>query len=191
MADYAKLTVPNLKTLLTERSLPVSGRKDELVARLQEADSAKSGGSHAKGLDSLAPPDEEIDWDDEDHHQQAAATGTAKAAAPAKKEEGANGKQAPQAKQSRNSDFKFRRISDAFASNDTANAFQPTEEAERKRNRQLRFGIVDTAPKPEKTDRVTQKEKTLTKVQKGVKRGILTDPTEAEKAKKRAERFKT
>jgi len=37
--DYAACTVAELKELLRERELPVSGRKDELIARLKEADS--------------------------------------------------------------------------------------------------------------------------------------------------------
>ena len=36
-ADYAALRVVDLKALLRERGLPVSGRKAELVARLAEA----------------------------------------------------------------------------------------------------------------------------------------------------------
>lgn len=35
--DYSKLTVPNLKNLLRDKGLPVSGKKADLIARLQEA----------------------------------------------------------------------------------------------------------------------------------------------------------
>jgi len=45
MTDYSQLKVPELKKLLQERSLPVSGNKAELIARLQEADSKPSGGA--------------------------------------------------------------------------------------------------------------------------------------------------
>mmetsp|Transcript_27101 Transcript_27101/g.42092 ORF Transcript_27101/g.42092 Transcript_27101/m.42092 type:complete len:774 (-) Transcript_27101:93-2414(-) len=35
--DYSALTVPNLKSLLKEKGLPVSGKKADLITRLQEA----------------------------------------------------------------------------------------------------------------------------------------------------------
>jgi ABC-type proline/glycine betaine transport system substrate-binding protein len=38
MVDYNALKVPELKKLLTDRSLPVSGNKADLIARLQEND---------------------------------------------------------------------------------------------------------------------------------------------------------
>lgn len=37
-ADYSSLTVDELQDELRDRDLPVSGNKDELIARLQEAD---------------------------------------------------------------------------------------------------------------------------------------------------------
>lgn len=36
--DYSSLTVDELQDQLRDRDLPVSGNKDELIARLQEAD---------------------------------------------------------------------------------------------------------------------------------------------------------
>jgi SAP domain-containing ribonucleoprotein len=44
MADYSKEKVPDLKKLLQERGLVISGNKADLIARLQEDDSKKSGG---------------------------------------------------------------------------------------------------------------------------------------------------
>jgi hypothetical protein len=41
MTDYDKLKVPDLKKLLSERSLPVSGNKSDLISRLQESDNKK------------------------------------------------------------------------------------------------------------------------------------------------------
>jgi SAP domain-containing ribonucleoprotein len=38
MTDYNTLKVPDLKKLLSERSLPLSGNKADLIARLQEDD---------------------------------------------------------------------------------------------------------------------------------------------------------
>ena len=59
--DYSKLKVAELKDLLTARSLPVSGKKEELVARLMASDAA--GQSAADDLGDLAPPEEDYDWD--------------------------------------------------------------------------------------------------------------------------------
>ena len=36
MSDYEKMTVAELKELLKEAGLPVSGKKADLIARLQE-----------------------------------------------------------------------------------------------------------------------------------------------------------
>lgn len=41
MADYNSMKVPELKKLLQERSLPASGNKADLIARLQENDKSK------------------------------------------------------------------------------------------------------------------------------------------------------
>ena len=40
MVEYEEMTVAQLKDVLRERELPVSGKKAELIARLQEADDA-------------------------------------------------------------------------------------------------------------------------------------------------------
>jgi len=53
MADYSKMKNAELESLLKERGLPHTGKKAELVKRLQDADQ-----TGAKGED-------EIDWDDE------------------------------------------------------------------------------------------------------------------------------
>lgn len=42
MTDYASLKVPDLKKLLSERGLPQSGNKADLIARLQENDKSTS-----------------------------------------------------------------------------------------------------------------------------------------------------
>lgn len=43
MADYTQLKVPDLKKLLSERGLAVSGNKADLIARLQEHDKKPAG----------------------------------------------------------------------------------------------------------------------------------------------------
>lgn len=46
MSDYASLKVPDLKKLLSERSLPQSGNKADLIARLQEHDKSMTSPFH-------------------------------------------------------------------------------------------------------------------------------------------------
>ena len=43
MVDYAPLKVPELKKLLQDRALPISGNKSDLLARLQEDDKKRPG----------------------------------------------------------------------------------------------------------------------------------------------------
>jgi hypothetical protein len=45
MADYDKLKVPELKKILQERGLVISGNKSDLIARLQEDDKKAGGGA--------------------------------------------------------------------------------------------------------------------------------------------------
>jgi hypothetical protein len=47
MTDYNSLKVPDLKKLLQDRSLAISGNKADLIARLQE-DDKKSGRADGK-----------------------------------------------------------------------------------------------------------------------------------------------
>jgi len=55
MADYSTFKVPDLKKLLQERGLTISGNKAELIARLQEADK-KTGDAGGKCSAWVAPP---------------------------------------------------------------------------------------------------------------------------------------
>lgn len=43
MVDYSQQKVPEIKKILQERGLVVSGNKAELIARLQEDDNKKAG----------------------------------------------------------------------------------------------------------------------------------------------------
>jgi hypothetical protein len=56
MVDYSTHKVPDLKKLLSERGLVISGNKADLVARLQEDDSKKAGTGGAGKFPSLLPP---------------------------------------------------------------------------------------------------------------------------------------
>jgi SAP domain-containing ribonucleoprotein len=59
MVEYAKMKNAELEALLKERGLPHSGKKAELVARLQEDDKKKGPGS------AKATAEDEIDWDED------------------------------------------------------------------------------------------------------------------------------
>ena len=62
--DYESMTVAQLKELLKEEGLPVSGKKSDLIARLHEA-----AGETEEMVDDDAPVEdveEEDSWDDED-----------------------------------------------------------------------------------------------------------------------------
>jgi hypothetical protein len=47
MADYSSHKVPDLKKILQERGLVISGNKADLIARLQEDDKKAAGGAGA------------------------------------------------------------------------------------------------------------------------------------------------
>ena len=67
--DYESMTVAQLKELLKEQNLPVSGKKSDVIARLQEA-----GDDVDEVMEEAAPAEEaagddtwdDEDWDDED-----------------------------------------------------------------------------------------------------------------------------
>ncbi|MED5319030.1 MAG: 50S ribosomal protein L32e [Candidatus Thermoplasmatota archaeon] len=62
--DYESMTVAQPKELLKEQDLPVSGKKSDLIARLQEA-----GDDVDEVMEEAAPAEEAADddtWDDED-----------------------------------------------------------------------------------------------------------------------------
>ncbi len=72
---YEELTVAELKDLLRERGLPVSGRKSELVARLTDADETPSEAEQEEAPPEKAPDiiDEEGDdfeEDDDDYNEE-------------------------------------------------------------------------------------------------------------------------
>ncbi|KAI6716227.1 hypothetical protein PZA11_002136 [Diplocarpon coronariae] len=75
MADYNALKVPDLKKLLGERGLVMSGNKADLIARLQDDDAKKNDAVAASGAG-----EDEIDWDEDDNKAE---TPTAPAAVPA------------------------------------------------------------------------------------------------------------
>ena len=72
MSDYEKMTVAELKELLKEAGLPVSGKKADLIARLQEgADEPapveeESADEEVEDDDFEGGFDDDDDWDDEE-----------------------------------------------------------------------------------------------------------------------------
>jgi SAP domain-containing ribonucleoprotein len=69
MSDYSKMKNDELSALLKERKLPHTGKKAEMVERLQK-DDEKSGEKPAAGAE------DEIDWDDEADDAAAAPAAT-------------------------------------------------------------------------------------------------------------------
>ena len=65
MAEYESLTVAELKDLLRERDLPVSGKKAELIARLEEYDSSDAVEDLADEVDEVEDDFEDDDFDDD------------------------------------------------------------------------------------------------------------------------------
>ncbi|TID26506.1 SAP domain-containing protein [Venturia nashicola] len=59
MSDYSKMKNAELEALLRERSLPHTGKKADMVARLQENDKA------SQSAPAPAANEDEIDWDDD------------------------------------------------------------------------------------------------------------------------------
>lgn len=59
MSDYSKMKNAELEALLKERSLPHTGKKADMVARLQENDKA------SQSAPAPAANEDEIDWDDD------------------------------------------------------------------------------------------------------------------------------
>ncbi|KAI0884236.1 uncharacterized protein GGS22DRAFT_20924 [Annulohypoxylon maeteangense] len=74
MSDYASLKVPELKKLLQEKSLPVTGNKADLIARLQEHDKPKA--------EPAQENEDEIDYSDDDVPAATKPTESAKAVEP-------------------------------------------------------------------------------------------------------------
>ena len=69
MSDYEKMTVAELKDLLREAGLPVSGKKADLIARLQEGAEEAPVVEESEEEESEEEYDDEFedeDWDDEE-----------------------------------------------------------------------------------------------------------------------------
>jgi len=80
MSDYEDMTVAQLKELLKEAGLPVSGKKADLIARLQEGASEPAPVEEESAAEEEADEDfdsdsdsnyeDEDDWDDEEYDEE-------------------------------------------------------------------------------------------------------------------------
>ena len=66
MSDYEKMTVAELKELLKEAGLPVSGKKADLIARLQEGADEPAPVEEESADEEVEDDDFEGDFDDDD-----------------------------------------------------------------------------------------------------------------------------
>ena len=74
MSDYEDMTVAQLKELLKEAGLPVSGKKADLIARLQEGSdepaSVEESAEEEAEEDDFEEDYEDEDWDDEEFDEE-------------------------------------------------------------------------------------------------------------------------
>jgi SAP domain-containing ribonucleoprotein len=192
--DYEKKTVAQLHDLLKARSLPTSGRKNDLIARLQEADNeakAANGGAKADTGDDV------IDWDDEAPAAAAAAaeavqTSTkagAAAIAAGGKGEVPNPVAVPNQElavdPAKTDDLKVESVGDAPAKVAEAEAAAKNEKAEETPAVDYTMGLQATELEAELKKRKARAEKF------GIVEDTETALAEAEKTLQRAKRFGT
>ncbi|KAL8721838.1 MAG: hypothetical protein Q9225_001552 [Loekoesia sp. 1 TL-2023] len=86
--DYSKKKNAELEELLKARSLPHTGKKAELIARLQQSDkdtaAASAASTASKPTTANIPAEDEIDWDDDAVVPEVATTNIANPDVPAK-----------------------------------------------------------------------------------------------------------
>ena len=79
MSDYSKMTVAELKELLKEAGLPVSGKKADLIARLQDGAEDSAPAQEEVAEEEVAEEEvseesdddyEDEDWDDEEFDEE-------------------------------------------------------------------------------------------------------------------------
>ena len=66
MSDYEDMTVAQLKELLKEAGLPVSGKKADLIARLQDGADEPAPVEEESTAEEEADDDFDSDYEDED-----------------------------------------------------------------------------------------------------------------------------
>jgi SAP domain-containing ribonucleoprotein len=224
--DYSKLKVAELKEELGKRSLPVSGKKEELVARLLESE-GKSKSTANADLGDLAPPEDDYDWDEPaaktyssmEMKVTGSTTKSETKAAPAPASAPATSAAKPAAAPKQPLEAPKPSSETTAKSPPVAASTEATDEAlaaelEKRKRRAERFGIplADSVKALERAKRFGTTEKTLDESKREArgkrfgnqvwtknvpseetkapaKAKVLDDPAEAEKARKRAERF--
>ncbi|PQE32709.1 SAP domain protein [Rutstroemia sp. NJR-2017a WRK4] len=188
MPDYSHFKVPELRKLLQDKSLPISGNKAELIARLKEADKTPAADAPA------TTGEDEIDWDEDDEKKATTTTTTpadAAIAAAGGKEEIPNPtkvpNQEPAIDPATTTDLKVTGGEGApTAADGVVAASGPTAAAA-----EVAPEAVPEAPKPdfsaglEKTDAEKEAEKRAARA----KRFGITEDEEATKLAERAKKF--
>ncbi|KAL8991999.1 MAG: hypothetical protein Q9169_007459, partial [Polycauliona sp. 2 TL-2023] len=85
--DYSKKKNAELEELLKARSLPHTGKKAELISRLQQSDKDAASAAAKPATSSktdIIPPEDEIDWDDDAIAADIPTTNTTDTSIPAK-----------------------------------------------------------------------------------------------------------
>ncbi|CAD0094101.1 unnamed protein product [Aureobasidium vineae] len=185
MTEYTKMKNADLEALLKERDLPHTGKKADLVKRLQDHDAQTASGDAPKNED-------EIDWDEDDQPAAAASKATTDAAAVAIAAGGQGQPPNPQAVPNQQADIDPSQTDDltviqpaadaSTAQPETANASAPSEaqpEEPAKPAVDFTSGLAKTT-----LDQEIEKRKARAK-----KFGMNEDEDEALKALERAKRF--
>ena len=117
MSEYSDMTVAQLKELLKEAGLPVSGKKADLISRLEDAESHEDDVEEVEEEEDIQDDDDfddfddDEDWDDEEEYfhvakQKPELDDATKAALEARKEQRKN-----QPKFRRQEWFRYKRLS--------------------------------------------------------------------------------
>ena len=117
MSEYSDMTVAQLKELLKEAGLPVSGKKADLISRLEDAESHEDDVEEVEEEEDIQEDDDfddfddDEDWDDEEEYfhvakQKPELDDATKAALEARKEQRKN-----QPKFRRQEWFRYKRLS--------------------------------------------------------------------------------
>ncbi|KAL3459432.1 hypothetical protein BJX64DRAFT_291256 [Aspergillus heterothallicus] len=167
--DYAKKTNAELIEILKSRSLPHTGKKADMVARLQEDDS--------KSAAAPAAADDVIDWeDDEVPAADSAPAKPAENAAPAEES-------APGAEETKPEDAATAEASQAGTEEDVTGTTEPEAQAEEKPAPDYAIGLSVTDLEEELRKRKARAEKF------GITEDSQAAIDEAEKKLQRAKRF--
>ncbi|KAK6003910.1 hypothetical protein QM012_008760 [Aureobasidium pullulans] len=188
MAEYTKMKNAELEALLKERNLPHTGKKADLVKRLQEHDAQTADGS------APAKNDDEIDWDDEPAAaaSKAATTDAAASAIAA----GGQGQAAnPQAVPNQQADIDPSKTDDLTVikpSNDDASTAHPAETADASAPSEAAQPAEPAKPAVDFTSglaKTTLDQEIEKRKARAKKFGLNEDEDEALKALERAKRF--